>query len=80
MSEKIEATNVAINYSNDNGKFVDVSEQAGIFGGANGYGLGLAISDFYLDGYPDDYLWSVFRGYYAQAMEWTLIFDTRCSS
>jgi hypothetical protein len=27
-------------YSNDNGKFVDVSEQAGIFGGANGYGLG----------------------------------------
>jgi hypothetical protein len=29
---------VAINIQNDNGKFVDVSEQAGIFGGANGYG------------------------------------------
>jgi hypothetical protein len=25
-------------FRNDNGKFVDVSEQAGIFGGANGYG------------------------------------------
>ncbi|MFL1012642.1 VCBS repeat-containing protein [Flavisericum labens] len=41
---------------NDNNKFVDVSESAGIFGGANGYGLGLAISDFNQDGYPDIYV------------------------
>ncbi|WP_242156929.1 VCBS repeat-containing protein [Aestuariivivens sediminis] len=41
---------------NNNNKFVDVSESAGIFGGANGYGLGLAISDFNQDGYPDIYV------------------------
>jgi hypothetical protein len=43
-------------FRNDNGKFIDVSEQAGIFGGANGYGLGIAISDFNLDGNPDIYI------------------------
>ncbi len=41
---------------NDNNKFIDVSAEAGIFGGANGYGLGVAISDFNLDGYPDIYV------------------------
>jgi hypothetical protein len=35
-------------FRNDNGKFV--GEQARNFGGANGYGLGLAVSDFNLDG------------------------------
>ncbi|TDE31919.1 hypothetical protein E0I61_04235 [Flavobacterium ranwuense] len=48
-------------FQNDNGKFVDVSEQAGIFGGANGYGLGLAVSDFNLDGYPDIYVGNDFH-------------------
>ncbi|MGO4817540.1 VCBS repeat-containing protein [Flavobacterium sp. W22_SRS_FP1] len=48
-------------FRNDNGKFVDVSESAGIFGGANGYGLGLAISDFNLDGYPDIYVGNDFH-------------------
>jgi enediyne biosynthesis protein E4 len=43
-------------FRNDNGKFVDISEQAGVFGGANGYGLGVAVSDFNLDGYPDIYV------------------------
>ena len=46
---------------NDNGRFVDVSEQAGIFGGINGYGLGLAISDFNQDGYPDIYVGNDFH-------------------
>jgi hypothetical protein len=41
---------------NDNGKFVDISEEAGIFGGANGYGLGLATADFNNDGYTDIYV------------------------
>ncbi|HYG01263.1 MAG TPA: VCBS repeat-containing protein, partial [Chryseosolibacter sp.] len=38
---------------NDGERFTDVSEQANIFGGITGYGLGLAISDFNVDGYPD---------------------------
>lgn len=41
---------------NDGGKFVDVSEEAKIFGGINGYGLGISIADFNLDGYPDIYV------------------------
>ena len=41
---------------NDNGKFVDVSELAGIYGGINGYGLGVAAADFNQDGYPDIYV------------------------
>ena len=46
---------------NDNGVFVDISEEAGIFGGINGYGLGLAIADFNLDGYPDIYVGNDFH-------------------
>jgi hypothetical protein len=46
---------------NDDGKFVDVSEAAGIYGGINGYGLGVAISDFNLDGYPDIYVGNDFH-------------------
>lgn len=48
-------------FRNDHGKFVDVSEKAGIFGGANGYGLGIAVSDFNLDGYPDIYIGNDFH-------------------
>ncbi|WP_228236284.1 VCBS repeat-containing protein [Allomuricauda sp. M10] len=46
---------------NDDGKFVDVSEEAGIYGGINGYGLGLAIADFNQDGYPDIYVGNDFH-------------------
>lgn len=46
---------------NDNGKFVDVSEEAGIYGGVNGYGLGIAVSDFNQDGYPDIYVGNDFH-------------------
>lgn len=46
---------------NDNGKFTDVSEAAGIYGGANSYGLGIAISDFNKDGWPDIYVGNDFH-------------------
>jgi hypothetical protein len=46
---------------NDSNKFVDVSEQAKIYGGINGYGLGVAISDFNVDGYPDIYVGNDFH-------------------
>ena len=46
---------------NDNGKFIDVSEAAGIYGGVNGYGLGVAVSDFNQDGYPDIYVGNDFH-------------------
>lgn len=41
---------------NVDGKFQDVSVQAGIFGGANGYGLGIATADFNNDGWTDIYI------------------------
>ncbi len=46
---------------NDGGKFVEVSEEAGIYGGINGYGLGLAVSDFNQDGWPDIYVGNDFH-------------------
>ena len=41
---------------NDGNLFTDVSEQAGVYGGVNGYGLGVATADFNMDGYPDIYV------------------------
>ncbi|WP_031427522.1 VCBS repeat-containing protein [Flavimarina sp. Hel_I_48] len=41
---------------NDNGKFVDVSEEANIYGSLIGFGLGIVISDFNEDLYPDIYV------------------------
>ncbi|MEK6153303.1 VCBS repeat-containing protein [Flavobacteriaceae bacterium 3-367] len=43
-------------YRNENGRFTNVSEEAGIFQGKIGYGLGLGISDLNNDGYPDIYI------------------------
>ncbi|MEW2920281.1 FG-GAP-like repeat-containing protein [Muricauda sp. ANG21] len=41
---------------NDNGKFVDVSEDAGIYGSLIGFGLGVMVTDFNGDLYPDIYV------------------------
>jgi hypothetical protein len=43
-------------YRNDNGFYRNISEEAGIFQGKIGYGLGLAVSDVNNDGYPDVYV------------------------
>ena len=43
-------------YKNENGKFIDVSSDAGIFQGEIGYGLGLGVGDLTNDGYPDIYI------------------------
>tara|TARA_R110002033_G_scaffold68856_1_gene120084 strand:- start:2688 stop:5936 length:3249 start_codon:yes stop_codon:yes gene_type:complete len=46
---------------NDGNTFTDVSEEAGIFGGVNGYGLGIAIADFNQDAYPDIFVGNDFH-------------------
>jgi enediyne biosynthesis protein E4 len=48
-------------YRNDGNHFVDVSEQAGIYGGVEGFGLGVVASDFNLDGCPDLYVSNDFQ-------------------
>lgn len=46
---------------NDGDTFTDISEEAGIYGGINGYGLGMAISDFNQDGLPDIFVGNDFH-------------------
>lgn len=46
---------------NDSGVFTDVSEEAGIFGGVNGYGLGLCTADFNRDGFTDIFIGNDFH-------------------
>jgi hypothetical protein len=43
-------------FRNDNGKFVDVSEEAGIYGSLIGFGLGVMVTDINGDLYPDIYV------------------------
>ncbi len=43
-------------FRNDNNHFVDVSEEAGIYGSVIGFGLGVTVSDLNLDGWPDIYV------------------------
>lgn len=43
-------------FKNENGKYIEVSKEAGIFQGKIGYGLGISISDLNNDGYPDIYI------------------------
>ncbi|MFN2572324.1 MAG: VCBS repeat-containing protein, partial [Gemmatimonadales bacterium] len=43
-------------FRNDGTRFVDVSEHAGIYGGVEGFGLGVVVSDVDLNGCPDIYV------------------------
>ncbi|WP_396635566.1 VCBS repeat-containing protein [Maribacter sp. R77961] len=41
---------------NDNGRFVDVSDEAGIYGSLIGFGLGVSVGDINNDSWPDLYV------------------------
>ena len=49
-------------YRNDNGVFVDVTDQSGIINNKLGFGLGIAIGDVNNDGWPDAYVSHDFSG------------------
>ncbi len=46
---------------NDQGKFVDITSAVGINSNVVGYGLGVAVADINLDGYPDIYVTNDFH-------------------
>ncbi|HEY4326868.1 MAG TPA: VCBS repeat-containing protein [Mucilaginibacter sp.] len=48
-------------YVNENGRFTDVTQKAGIYSSALGYGLGIAIGDLNNDGWEDIYVGNDFH-------------------
>lgn len=48
-------------YRNDGNRFSDVSKEAGILQSVIGYGLGIAVADINLDGWPDIYIGNDFH-------------------
>jgi hypothetical protein len=48
-------------YRNDSNSFTDVTREAGINSSSIGYGLGIAVADVNLDGYPDIYVGNDFH-------------------
>jgi len=43
-------------FRNDNGKYIDISEAAGIYGSEIGFGLGVTVGDIDQDGWDDIYI------------------------
>lgn len=58
QNERIKRDNVGGDklYRNDDGKFQDVSEEAGIYGSVIGFGLGITIGDVNQDTWPDIFI------------------------
>ncbi|MEM1326670.1 MAG: VCBS repeat-containing protein [Bacteroidota bacterium] len=48
-------------YRNDGGRFVEVTEESGIYSGAMGYGLSVSVGDLNNDGFPDLYVTNDFH-------------------
>ncbi len=48
-------------YRNDRNHFIDITKQSGINGSKIGYGLGVAVADINLDGWPDIYVGNDFH-------------------
>jgi len=48
-------------FRNDNNKFTDVTKESGINSSSISYGLGVAVADINLDGYPDMYVGNDFH-------------------
>lgn len=48
-------------YRNDGQRFTDITRESGIHSSVIGYGLGIAVSDINLDGYPDIYIGNDFH-------------------
>jgi len=48
-------------FQNNNNHFVDITKQSGINSSEIGYGLGIAVSDINLDGWPDLYIGNDFH-------------------
>ncbi len=48
-------------YRNDNGKFINVSDDAGLVSNVLGFGLGIAVSDVNNDHWPDIYISNDFK-------------------
>ena len=52
---------VIVCYRNDGDHFTDVTKECGINSSAISYGLGVAVSDINLDGWPDIYVGNDFH-------------------
>jgi enediyne biosynthesis protein E4 len=48
-------------FRNDNGKYIEQTRTVGIYSNVLGYGLGLAVGDINLDGFPDMYIGNDFH-------------------